>query len=66
MKRRARSVSLKNFTGKIRQNPDGSVSIAGIGKRKKNASRRRRRAVEKRVGKALRKYVRGNRSRRRR
>lgn len=47
VKRRAtkkvRSVSLRNFTGKVRLNPDKSVSILGVGRKKKAKAKTRRR-----------------------
>lgn len=41
--KKTRSVSLRNFTGKVRLNPDKSVSILGVGRKKKAAKKRRRR-----------------------
>lgn len=38
-KARAKTVTLRNFSGKIRRNPNGSVEIVGVGKKTK--SRRR-------------------------
>ncbi len=53
----AKSVRLSNFTGTIKKNANGTVSISGRAKRR-NPSKR---SVRKRVGAALRKYVRGKR-----
>ena len=55
---KTRSIRLHNFTGTVRRNPDGTVSIAGIGKRAKHNPSKRK--VRRRVGKALTKYVRQN------
>ncbi len=53
----AKAVRLRNFTGTIKKNANGTVSISGRAK-KRNPSKR---SVRKRVGVALRKYVRGKR-----
>lgn len=42
-KPKSRTVSLRNFTGKVRLNPDKSVSILGVGRKKKAKAKTRRR-----------------------
>jgi len=54
----AKSVRLSNFTGTVRKNTNGTVSIVGRVKRKRNPSKR---STRKRVSAALTKYVRGRR-----
>jgi hypothetical protein len=48
----AKAISLRNFTGKIRLNPDKTVSVLGVGRKKKAAKktavRRRTRRVTRR------------------
>lgn len=47
----SKTISLRNFTGKVRLNPDKTVSVAGVGKRgaaKKRAATKRRAARRRR------------------
>lgn len=53
-----KSVRLTNFTGTVQKNANGTVSIVGRAKRKRNPSKT---SVRRRVSRALTKYVRGQR-----
>jgi hypothetical protein len=39
---KSRSLSLRNFTGKVRLNPDKTVSVLGVGKKKAKAKKGKR------------------------
>lgn len=38
--KRGKTISLRNFTGRVRLNPDKTVSVIGVGRKKKKAKRK--------------------------